>query len=287
MVREVIDSAAMGKLRGIIQDRYGMGLSLKFIQSVGGTQETSDNYFSSGDRDAIPVGMDLHFPISVGDKFLATAVLEKGRKLDLNEIKTAGELIRLFLEPELFGQYLEQVRHNYQALEQSLQETDRSNNLVNLDLEPRFEDSFDTTNKSLSSNLFVFESKNPKMLFRLASNIHELSGRWAFLNIKDIKSGITSADELRSLGTITLVIDDLTQLGAEFQEMLADVLAASKPDEEPLFVIGTTTSLQTLLDERLLSPRLSQILEIYVMDADRLPKDPRLLQESLEIMMEI
>lgn len=287
MVREVLDSAAMGKLRGIIHDRYGMGLSLKFIQGVGEARGTSVDTMGSGSGDAIPVGTDLHFPISVGDKFLATAVLEKGRNLEVKERKTAGELIRLFLEPELFGHYLDQVRQNYQAIELVHQKPENFNNLIQLEVEPRFEDSFDTTNKSLSSNLFVFESKNSKMLFRLASNIHELSGRWAFLNIKDIKSGITSADELRSLGTITLVIDDLTQLGADFQEMLADVLTNAQPDEEPLFVIGTTTPLQTLLDERLLSPRLSLILKIYVMDADRLPKDPRLLQESLEIMMEI
>jgi hypothetical protein len=279
MVREVLNSTAMGTLRGIIQDRYGLGIDLRFIQGV-----SSGNKL---ERDSFEFEGHVHFPIMVADRLLATAVIENGSRLSQHEQRTAGELIRLFLEPELFSKYLEQVTSNYEAEGKAAQQDSDESNLVQLNRKSVWEPESQSGNKSLSSNLFVFESPNNKMLFRLASNIHELSGRWAFLNIKDIKSGISNAEDLRSLGTITLFIDDLSQLEVKFQELLAEVLLSSQPDQEPLFIVGSTSPIQTLIDENLISPKLSKLLQTYVMDAERLPKDPRLLQESLEIMMEI
>lgn len=279
MVWDVLSSAAMGTLRGIMRDRYGMGVDLRFVQNLSDSQQAYS--------DSQIVGEDLHLPINVGDKFLATAIVNGGGHLNMRERSAVGDVVRLFLEPELFGRYLEQVKNNFVAQDRIQNgELDRDN-VVNLYSELSRPEASDIPSKNASSHLFVFESKNPKMLFRLASNIHELSGRWAFLNIKDIQTSISSAADLKSLGTITLVIDDLTQMDPAFQNILAEALSLANPSEEPLFVVGTTTLLDELIQTERISPKLSQILQSYVMDADRLPKDPRLLQESLEIMMEI
>lgn len=279
MVREILDTAAMGTLRGILKERYGMGLQVKFIQEV--------NSPVGGEDDARLVGADLHFPIIVGEKFLATAVLEKGGKLQIAERETAGQLIRLFLEPELFTWYIEQVSNNFNATEKNVQSINSNDNVISINsVDFGNGDSF-SPGLPLGSTFLYLESKNLLSFSRISSVVHEISGRWAFLNLKDVLTNIHSSKDLKSLGSLTLAIDEISVLPLHVQELIYQSLVDSSSESEPLMVIGSQTPLDFLEAEKLVLPQLAQLLRTQKLEADRLPKDPRLLQESLEIMLQI
>lgn len=273
MVSEILGTAAMGKLRGILKERYGMGLQIRFIQEI-----TSPVV---GEEETRLVGADLHFPILVGEKLLATAVLETGGKLQVAERETAGQLIRLFLEPELFSWYVEQVSNNFKV---------SSGTTINADvisIAASENDDSSSTGMTLGSNFICLETKNSQIITRISNVVHEISGRWAFLNLRDIQANIHTVADFRSLGAMTLAIDDIATVSANMQGLICQTLSDASPEAEPLFVIGVQTSLDVLEKEMLILPKLAQLLKTQKLEADRLPKDPRLLQESLEIMLEI
>ncbi len=273
MVRDILKSNAMGKLKNILQERYGMGLQVKFMQEVSSLSWAEDGFQANGG--------DLHIPIQVEDKLLATAVLEKGGKLQLVEQETASQLVRLFLEPELFNWYVQQMDHNMRS--------SGKDNVVSI-YEPTDmlgeKEADDTEGMGLSTNVICLEARNPNLIPRLSHNIHEVSERWAFLKFTDIQPQVKTVQDIRSLGTLTLVIDDILQISPAHQEMMFDYLSNSTPAEEPLMVVGCTTPIEDLEKREMIHQGLAQILKMHRLEVERLPRDPKLLQESLEIMLE-
>ncbi len=291
MIQDVVNSAAMGTLRGIIQDRYGLGLELKFVQMV------DDHLIDSAEGTCV-IGNKLLIPIKVADRFLATAVLESGNELKEDDKQTLGQLIRLFLEPELFSKYLENLTHNHQTLD-SLSLSGPSNDdmaqIFKLENTELFIDrmaALDSNEmlspyKKLNSNFYFFEGSNQKTLFRIACDIHEISGRWAFLNFKDIQSGIHTFDDLKSLGAMTIVVDQISNLSMHHQQLLMEIIQSPISTEEPLFLFQSLLTLDKLDQQNDLVPGLAQLLKSQRIEADRLPLEARLLKESLEIIIEI
>src|SRR5690348_9533359 len=104
MVKDILESAAMGKLKSILHDRYGKGLQVSFMQEVSSLEIEEEGF--------LLYRGDLHIPIQVNDKYLATAVVVDGAELNATDQETVSQLVRLFLEPEVFNWYVEQAIHN-------------------------------------------------------------------------------------------------------------------------------------------------------------------------------
>jgi len=272
MVRDILKSAAMGKLKDILQERYGMGLQVKFMQEVSSLSFTEDGFLQACG--------DLHIPIQVDDKLLATAVLEKGGELQVVEQETVSQLVRLFLEPELFNWYVQQMSHNMKSVS-----SDASPNIVSLHEAFDVEES-EYTDSEFSANVVFLEAQNPQLIPRLSHNIHEVSQHWAFLQFSDIQNEIQSVADIKTLGALTLVIDDILQVSPAHQQILNDYLSTSSVTDEPLWIIGCASRLEDLEEQNMLHPGLATILKAHRLEVERLPKDPKLLQESLEIILE-
>jgi hypothetical protein len=271
MVRDILDSAAMGKLKGILQERYGMGLRIKFMQEVSSLNFEDDTFLRTGG--------DLQIPIQVEDKLLATAVLEKGGELQLVEQETVSQLVRLFLEPELFNWYVQQMSHNMQSRASVV------DNIVSLH-EMQYNEDEEYVDAEFSANVIFLEAQNPNLIPRLTHNIHEVSQHWALLKFSDIQDQVHTVADIRSLGDLTLVIDDILQVSPKHQQIMHDHLSTSGMTDEPLWVVGSASKLEDLQAQNMIHSGLAQILKDHRLHVERLPKDPKLLQESLEIMLE-
>jgi hypothetical protein len=261
MVKDILESAAMGKLKSILQDRYGKGLRVSFMKEVSSLEIEEDGF--------VLYRGDLHIPIQVNDKYLATAVVVEGAELGETDKETVSQLVRLFLEPEVFNWYVEQATHNSKS--------EITSDVISI---------FEPTLTALSNNLICLQTKNPVLIPRLAHNIHEVSQRWAYLRYSDIQGQIQSVADLKSLGSLTLLIDDVLQLSPEQQQILHEAVSHANPSEEPLFVIGCTSVIEDLESQGMLHAGLAKIMKIHRLDVERLPRDPKLLQEALEIMLE-
>lgn len=256
----------MGKLKGILQSRYGKGLQVKFMQDVSSFEMEEEGF--------VLYRGDLHIPIQVNDKYLATAIVESGADLGTSDRETVSQLVRLFLEPEVFNWYVQQSIHNSRS--------EVTKDVVSIH-EP-----IDLTKASSTSstNVICLQTKNPHLIPRVAHNIHDISERWAYLRFSEIEAQIQSADDLRSLGTLTLLVEDVLQLRPELQSIIHQMLAQGSPSEEPLIVIGCTSVIEELESQKMIHEGLAKILKAHRLEIERLPKDPKLLQESLEIMLE-
>lgn len=268
MVRDILNSAAMGKLKGILQTRYGKGLRVSFMQEVSTLEVEEDSF--------LLYRGDLHIPIQVNDKYLATAIVEQGADLGETEIETVSQLVRLFLEPEVFNWYVEQASHN--------SKTEITKDVVSL-FEP-FQMRPEKTGTQITNNIVCLQAENPALIPRLAHNIHELSQRWAYLSFSDIQSQIQKPEDFKALGALTLLIDDILLLSPDMQSLLYQAVSNSKPSEEPLFIIGCTSNLESLEAQGMIHSGLAKVMKANHLEAERLPRDPKLLQESLEIMLE-
>jgi hypothetical protein len=271
MVRDIEQSAAMGKLKDIIQERYGMGLQMRFMQEVSSLEMGSDGFMQSRG--------DLHIPIRVEDKLLATAVLLRGGELQVVEQETASQLIRLFLEPELFNFYVRQTSHNMMS--------EKSDDVVSIYEPMDLEMDDEMENFDIATNVICLQAENPNLIPRLSHNIHEVSHRWACLQFADIQNQVNCFGDIKSLGSLTLIIDDVLKIKPEHQEILYSYLENSTPNEDPLLVIGCTSPIEDLEKREMIHAGLASILKGHRLEVDRLPRDPELLQESLEIMLEI
>ncbi|MEZ0392479.1 MAG: hypothetical protein ACAH59_09700 [Pseudobdellovibrionaceae bacterium] len=268
MVRDILDSVAVGKLKGILKDRYGKGLRVNFMQEVSSLEIKEDGFLLSRG--------DLHVPIQVNDKFLATAIVDRGASLQKTEQETVSQLIRLFLEPELFNWYVEQMTHNAKA--------EPPEEVISI-FQP-FELSEENQKTTAATNILCLQAKNPHLIPRLAQNIHEVAERWAFLKFSDIQDQVKTPADLKSLGALTLLIEDILNLSPEMQDILHLALADGSPADEPLLLIGCTTPVEELQAQGMLHPGLAKIMKVHRLEVERLPRDPKLMQETLEIMLE-
>ncbi len=285
MVLEIMNSAAVGKLKGIVKSRYGKDITLSFMQEASSLDFKEDAFLVSRG--------DLHVPIQVDSKFFATAVVESGASLQSIDQETVSQLIRLMLEPEFLTWYTKQMTHNSKQVLNS----DSNSSVISI-FEPfqlvelaqtvkSTPEIRKTSEKSLSAtNVICVQTPNPNLIPRIANEIHDVSKRWAFLKFSDVAIEMKSVEDLRGLGSLTLWIEDILNLSPEQQSLIHQFISDASPAEEPLLIIGSASGIESLEEQKMIHLGLGKILKMNRLEVDRLPRDPKLLQETLEFMLE-
>lgn len=110
MLKNIVESATVEKLKGIISHRYGKGLSIQCMQ------EASD--IDMGEESVFMKGHSLHIPIQVNEKYFATAVIKEASSLSQSDQMAVAYMVRMVLEPEFYNWYLAQAANNSQNIEQ-------------------------------------------------------------------------------------------------------------------------------------------------------------------------
>lgn len=279
MLKNVVESVAVEKLKRVIVDRYGKALSIQFMQ------DASDLHVS--DESIYLRGRDLHIPIQVHDHHFATAVITDAVHLSPEDKLTVSYMIRMVLEPEFYNWFLTQTANNARNPIQSdnvisLFKSDESS--MSLSFEDLQENDCGQT---VDEAVICLEATNPHLIPRLAYEIHELSQRWAFLKYSDIQEQVRSTEDLLSLGQLTLLIEDILTLSPAQQQIVEQYLGHESKAERPLLIIGTSSHIESLEDQGMISATLAEKLKSQRLEADRLPRDQKLLQETLEIMLHI
>jgi hypothetical protein len=242
----------------------------------------------------------LRVPICARGKYLATAMISGADALSDGDINAVSEMVRLVLEPALFSIYLERQELNSMASNSQDSNDDTLSNVLPLQsvvtADFRAEDlaesflisgwNHDRQAPEFSSSLLLLESKNPHTVARVAVHIHETGERWAMLRYADIKASLHSADDLRELGPMTLLIEDILFLSPEEQEVIAECATTLNPKTEPLILIGCTSPFQDLKRQGMVVPKLAEAIQDSRLELDRLPKDFSQLREVLELVLD-
>jgi hypothetical protein len=96
---------------------------------------------------------------------------------------------------------------------------------------------------------------------RLGIDVHVRSGRVAFLPIKDLPAeSLSSVISIRELGSITIFVEEISNLSVEQQAQLAEFLRLQPDEDQPVVLACTTSTLEDLLIDGKLDKNLAQQL---------------------------
>ncbi len=108
-------------------------------------------------------------------------------------------------------------------------------------------------------------------LQRVAFETHSRTARWAFISLTDLPIDIfDSVENFKSIGAVTLFIEDLTTLSLERQQNLRDYMATIESNEIPLIIAGVSENPEHLIAAGVLDDGLCRRL-VY----NHLPWNPQ------------
>lgn len=257
MIVDALKASSVEKLKGILKDRYGLGLQVQFLLDLDKVKSVTDI--------AVADNGDLEIPINANGEWMAQAVIPEAGKLHPEDVPAIADMVRLVLEPTLYKWILEQKEVN-QRSQPSWFKTE-------LFAVPEEESS---DRLSLISSILILRSKTPMTITKIAMEIHDITNRWAYLSLKDVASGIKTLEDIKSVGPITLFVEKDEDLTPEQRELLSQYSLNSNPDEHPLILIGTSDQKNSHLSD----------LQAVKIDLDRLPKNMHELRETLALLLD-
>lgn len=269
MQNSALNSSFVNRLKQILESRYGKGLQIRQLMDLNELQSS----------EAFTRGRDLHIPIQVNGSLLGTAVVPSAD--DLNQEKRQGvtQLVRMVLEPAMYRWYLEQKESNLEELSKA------EPNLENVRVfgdEPELVEPYESPASELISHLIHLEGRSENTNKKIALQLHELTGRWAFVPFNDIKSELETSEDIAKLGAMTIFVEKVEELTPSEQELLLNYITENRSEEEPLILTTSTLKLNDLNAVNIVSNFLDEI-SINCFEVDRAPVNKETLKEVLEL----
>lgn len=274
MLLQLLNSPAVDRLKRLIDIRYGKKIEIRSMMQVSGLASLDQEH-------EVRFG-DLHVPIRVEDHYFGTAIVQSVTDLSVDDHVTITELVKLILEPEFFNWYLENMAANAKVDRNHARNQGQVLSIFN-----HIESSIESEDlKSFNAGVICLQAHNPASLPRMFHDIHELSNRWAFLQYSDVQSQINCADDIRLLGSLTLVVNDVLSLDPKHQTLIYQFLISENKENAPLFIFGSTSEIENLQSQQIIHEGLAHLLIVNRLEVERLPRDRNLLNQTLEFMLE-
>lgn len=262
---------ALVKLKQLLSSRYGKGLELRRLMDLSKLRV---------DSEPVVQGNDLYIPIVVQEQFLGTAIIPHGWELSSDKKKSVTQLVRMVLEPKLYNEFLERRESNLQTIE-SLNFS-ASNLSLFADDEVEMEEVETEKPQQLITSLLHLQGRDSSLIKKVALQIHDFSARWAFIPFEDVCKELHTALDICNLGGMTLFVENVENLSAEHQALLADYLKSPRSLSEPLIL---TTSMLPLaeLSNQLTNPAFNTDIQASNLEVERAPLNSQMLRELLDL----
>lgn len=265
MIHDILGSSSVTRLKGILKNRYGMGLELSFLNDSGVVE-------LNGGASSLKEGA-LQIPISSNGQFLAVAKIPEASTLSASSHDAITEIVRLILEPALYNWFLDSKMQN---------ESGTFHRIGGL----RILDATIPEVISERSAVVLLVSQNPHRIPRLAMQVHELMNRWAFVHWTEIRAQINSSQDLSDLGAMTILVDDILQLSPSEKNLLNDWIEGSLGQAEPALILGSSLGWADLKQNDVLPATLLHEAAFRQIEADRLPADRRFCEDAIKLLLD-
>lgn len=277
MVKNIMESTSIQRLQGILQSRYGTGLRVEFMSDV--------SLMDSGSQAPSFVEGALRIPIFSEGQFLAKAVLPDASAIGHSDYETISDLVRMVLEPLMSKWLVHQPLVNRTVLKEN-ENVIPMFRIYNSNEESTELTQDDISVRSFQTSAIYLQTRNPLLIHKVASTIHEISGRWASVPFEQVQSEIESILDIQDLGAMTLIVNDLLNLTPEKRALLADYLANEPSQDMPLLVVSSSTPLNELVDQEVVTKEFAVQMQKCVLEVDRLPLKLEDLKQTLELFLE-
>jgi hypothetical protein len=122
---------------------------------------------------------------------------------------------------------------------------------------------------------------------RVAIEIHELSGRWAFVSVEDLPADVfNSRESIEELGGLTLFIRDIAALNTNQQLKLAEYLARAASEDTPHVIAATSASIDDLIHQGRILPYLSRLFTVSTLNTDTSKSASQITKELVEASLQ-
>ncbi|WP_347355894.1 hypothetical protein [Bdellovibrio sp.] len=275
-----LDSSFVERLKQILANRYGKGLQIRQLMDLSDISDAEEMFTR---------GRDLHIPIRVNGNFLGTAVVPSAD--DLNSEKRSGvaQLVKMVLEPAMYKWYLDQKEANLEELNKIQPNLDNvrlfGESLPSIEdiLNDESPDLNESPANELVSHLIHFEGRSENNNKKIALQLHELTGRWAFVPFNDIKGQLHSSMDIARMGGMTIFVENVENLNASEQELLMEYISEDHLADEPLIVTSSLKNLDELNAVSTLDSKFVDELSVNCFEVDRAPLTAQGLKEVLEL----
>ncbi|MGE5086547.1 MAG: hypothetical protein ACM3MG_09625 [Bacillota bacterium] len=281
MHSSTLDTSFVNRLRHLLASRYGKNLQIRQLMDISEVKSDADTYLR---------GRDFHVPIKVNGSLLGTAVVPQAD--DLNDEKKQGvtQLIRMVLEPAMYKWYLDQKESNLAEISKANFETENlhvfgDESLPTIDelLEDTRSDLAKGLSTELISNLIHLEGHSEIINKKVALQLHEMTGRWAFVPFNDIKGQLHSSYDIAKMGAMTIFIENVELLNGPEQELLTEYLSEVHSSDEPIIITSSKLFVDSLNQVATLNKNLIDELAVNCFEVDRAPLTTAGLREVLEL----
>lgn len=281
MQSSTLDSSFVSRLKHLVETRYGKDLVIRQLMDLSDMQSHEDTYLR---------GKDFHVPIKVNGALMGTAIVPGAEDLNAEKRQGVTQLIRMVLEPALYKWHLEQKESNLVEISKANFETENlhvfgDEPMPSIDeiLKDTSEDLAKGLSQELLSHLIHLEGQTSTTNKKVALQLHELTGRWAFVPFNDIKGQLHSSFDIAKMGEMTIFIENIESLNAAEQELLLEYLSEEHLPDEPLIITSSSLNLESLASVESLSSKLLDEASVNCFEVDRAPLTTQGLKEVLEL----
>lgn len=209
------------------------------------------------------------FPVNINGAFAGLAIVNGFHGADPTKLLMLAELFTLLFES---GLRLQDRKEQLRSIEERLRLLEESSNVIPLHRSSRARHQrhlqvietpapVPAAAIPLVSKPLLIEIREDFPLHKIAIEIHQLSGRWAFISVNDLPEDIFSSKEnLQQLGAVTLYIPQLAHLTTNQQLKLAEYLASEPTEDMPQIIAGTDESANSLKESKRV---LEHLLDLF------------------------
>lgn len=209
-------------------------------------------------------GECVYFPILLDQQLNGAVEIAPKDLMDDQTIHRLDQTVRLVLQSSLENVHrldkIEVLEKQMQDATKPITATAADSNIVNLAERRLSKEQSQLPEKALPlletmSFPFLIEAKEEADAFKMALEIHQLSGRRIFLPIEDLSDDtFDSAENLRDLGAATLYTSKVEALSPKIQQTLVQYYAGERKKDDPQIIVASTKSYAELKSHSNLIP---------------------------------
>jgi hypothetical protein len=139
-----------------------------------------------------------------------------------------------------------------------------------------------TQPQHMITSLLHLQGHDNSLIKKIALQIHDFSARWAFIPFEDVCKELHTAMDICNLGGMTLFVENVENLSAEHQALLAEYLKSPRSLSEPLILTSSTLAMSEL-NTRLSNSAFNQDIQTSHLEVERAPLNSEMLRELMDL----
>jgi hypothetical protein len=190
-------------------------------------------------------GESIFIPVFLNRKLAGAAQIMHAYDLSSSELRLIQQIVQTVIESTLMNLDRMELLSD---LEAQLKHVEQNHNVLPLS---HFRPNPNPVENRKSNDQFDFacliESRSQLDIFKMALEIHNYSGRYAFLPAKDLSQDVwEDFDQLQKLGPASIYIEEIADLSLERQEFIYNFLRSRVRKSSPQIIVGTTRTFAEL-----------------------------------------